>query len=227
MKKNLLFLIAFFVFAFSFATNVDAYCSTKKFNDMKAIAYKATVSYELKFDERHNSYFTLTVTNVDKSILVLFGGSYYEPVNGVVNIDSRLAGGTTYEVKLYGGYGTHCVEEYLYSKRITVPKYNKYSERDECIEYEEFPLCNKWYSGIIDNDNYFLSQLNEYIISLNKQDNDEIPVKDKNFFEKVIDFYMDHLAITLTITIIILLFIAYRIIVRLIRRKNRVKLNSK
>ncbi len=226
MKKNKLFLIAIFLFVFSFAIDVDAYCTTRRYSDMKAVAYKANVSYELKFDEFHHHYFELTVTDVDKTILVYFGGIYYEPVDGVVHIEARLSGGTTYEVQLFGGYGTHCVEEYLYAKRITVPKYNIYSERDECIEYEEFELCSKWYPGYIGGEDVFLDKLNEYVISLNKTEEETIKVKEKSFFEKVIDFYTDNLIFTLPITIIILLFIVYKIVVRIIRRRNRVKLNS-
>ena len=226
-RRSLLFIAIFiFIFTFGFVTKVEAFCSSKSYNDLKATAYKATVSYELKFDSRNNAFFQLVVQNVDKDILVLFGGHYYEPVDGIVRIDTIVAGGNTYEVMLYGGYDTYCNQEYLYTKRITVPKYNKYSERDECIEYEEFALCNKWYSGYISGEDEFLDRLNEYIISLNKTEKEEKPVKTKSFFQKVIDFYTNNLIITLPITIIIILFIVYRIVVKIIRRKNRIKLNS-
>ena len=226
MKKNILLLIVAFIFTFCFVTEVDAYCSTKKHNALKALAYKAELNYELKFDENHNHYFDITVNNVDKDLLIFFNGTIYEPKDGTVYLSTRLTGGLTYEIKLYGGYDTSCVEEYLYTKKITVPTYNKYSERDECIEYEEFQLCNKWYSGYISGEDEFLERLNDYILTLEKTEKEEVPVKEKNTFEKIIDFYVEHLIITLPITIIIVLLIVYKVVVKIIRRKRRIKLNS-
>lgn len=226
MKKNKVLIIAIFLLIFCFTTKVDALCSTKRYNNLKMIAYKAEPSYELKFDSNHRHYFEVTVNNVDKDILVNYNGAMYEPVDGVVKIGSKLSGGTSYEIKLYGGYNTHCIEEYLYTKKITIPKYNPYSEKDECIEYEEFPLCNKWYSGSIANEEEFMNQLNAYIISLRTDEKEEVPVKEKGLFEKIIDFYVNNLIITLPITILIVLFIVYKIVVKIIRRKRRIKLES-
>lgn len=224
MKKKILLIVSI-LFVFALSIKVNALCTSKRYSNLKMIAYKAEVSYELKFDENHNSYFLLTVNNVDDKILVMFNGAVYEPQNGVVNIATRLPGGQTYEVKLYGGYDTDCVEEYLYTKNITVPKYNKYSERDECIEYEEFYLCNKWYAGEITNEESFENELDTYIKSLNTNEKEEKPVKTKNIFEKVIDFYKDNIIFTLPITIIIVGFIGYKVVVKIIRRRKRVKLD--
>ena len=226
MKKNLLYTVVVFLFIFSFTIKVDAYCTSKRYSDLKAIAYKSEVNYELKFDEKHNHYFEVTLTNVDKDILVSYNGVMLEPVNGTVELENRFADGVTYDIKLYGGYYTHCVEEYLYTKKITLPKYNTYSERDECIEYEEFPLCGKWYKGNIVNEDDFLKQLNDYILSLQENEEEKKPIKSKDLFEKITNFYVNNIVFTLPITIILLLFVVYKIVVRIIRRKNRIKLND-
>ena len=222
-KKVFLFISLIFVFTLS--VKVDALCTSKRYSNLKMIAYKADVSYELKFDDNHNSYFLLTVNNVDDNILVKFNDVIYEPKNGTVEITSRLPGGETYEVKLYGGYDTYCVEEYLYSKNVTLPKYNKFSERDECIEYEEFYLCNKWYAGTIVDEESFENELDIYIKSLNIEEKEEKPTETKNFFEKIIDFYKDNLIFTLPITIIVIGFIGYKVVVKIIRRRKRIKLD--
>ena len=229
MKKKKIFLFVIFsiLFIFCLTIKVDALCTSKKFNDLKMTAYKSTVNYDLKFDEDHKYYFILTVSNVDKNILVQYNGRFYEPKNGVVEIDNKVFGGQTYEIFLYGGYNTACVEDYLYTKRITVPKYNIYSERDECIEYEEFNLCNKWYAGNIIDDEDFENQLDVYIKTLKKKNSKPIEKQNKNIFDSIIDFYTSNKIITVPITIIIILFVLYKIAIRIIRRKNRIKLNSK
>lgn len=204
----------------------EALCTSKKYSNLKMIAYKSEVSYELQFDSNHNYYYVLTVNNVDPSILVEFNGETYEPENGTVVIPAVVQGGSTYDVKLYGGYYTDCVEEYLYTKKVTLPKYNRYSERDECIEYEEFYMCNKWYGGEIQSDEVFEEELNKYKASLTEEEKEEKKEESKNIFEKIIDFYTNNKIITIPITVIIVGFILYKVVVSIIRRKNRVKLDE-
>lgn len=225
IKKSLLVIILL-VLVFGVTIKVDALCTSRKFSNLKMIAYKAEVSYELRFDNNHNYYYVLTVNNVDPNILVMFNGEIYETTTGTIEIPAIVTGGTTYDVKLYGGYETDCVEEYLYTKKISLPKYNRYSERDECIEYEEFYMCNKWYAGEIANDEVFEEELNKYKSSLVEKEPEEKEETKKNIIEKIIDFYTNNLIITLPITIAIGLFVIYRVIVILIRRKNRVKLDE-
>ena len=224
-REKIIISIIAFISVFLIGIKVEALCTSKKFSNLKMIAYKTEVSYELKFDNNHDAYFELTVNNVDSSLLVKFNGQLYKPENGTVKIPSRVSGGITYEIKLYGGYDTGCKEEYLYTKKITLPKYNKYSEREECIEYEEFAMCNKWYAKEIVNDEAFEEALNEYKNSLIVIEPEKEEKVEKNIIENIIDFYTEHIVITLPITIVICLFVVYKVVVIIIRRKNRVKLN--
>ncbi len=226
MKKSILVIFSI-IMILVVTVKVEAICTSRKYSNLKMTAYKSEVSYELKFDDQHNAYFEITVSNVDPSILVKFNGAIYEPVDGVVKIPTKLTGGLTYEVKLLGGYKTSCVEEYLYTKNITIPKYNAYSEREECIEYEEFYMCNKWYAGEIVDDTVFEIELEKYVQSLQKEEKKEEEKDRRNIIEKVIDFYKDHIEITLPITIIVIGFGLYKVVVKIIRRKNRIKLNQK
>ena len=225
-REKIIISIIVFISVFLIGIKVEALCTSKKFSNLKMTAYKTEVSYELKFDNNHNAYFELTVNNVDSSLLVKFNGQLYKPENGTVKIPSRVSGGITYEIKLYGGYDTGCKEEYLYTKKITLPKYNKYSEREECIEYEEFVMCNKWYAKEIVNDEAFEEELNKYKASLTEEEKEEKKEESKNIFEKIIEFYTDNKIITIPITIIIVGFILYKVVISIIRRKNRVKLDE-
>jgi len=227
IKRNILYLLVLIAITFGLTTKVDAICTSTRYNNLKKLAYKATVSYELKFDENHDHYFLLTVNNIDKDVYVRFEGRDYEANNGTLSIPYGVYGGETYEIMLYAGLDTDCKEEYLYTKKITLPRYNPYSEREECIEYEEFYLCDKWYPGYVTSEQTFLNELHSYIISLNGSKQDTSPKSGRNIFQIIIDFYKDNLIFTLPITIIILMFILYKIIVKIIRRRNRIKLNSK
>mgnify|MGYP003571466526 CR=1 FL=1 len=220
MKNKIIRLILIAFLFIIFSTNVSAYglCTSKKYSNLKSKAYKTEFSYELKFDENHNHYFEITVNNLDKDVILIFNGITYEAKdNGEpFTIETKLEDGLTYEFSLYGGYDTDCVEEFLYKKKLTIPKYNVYSERDECIEYEEFYMCNKWFQGEIPNDEYFKEKLNEYIESITPKKEEIKEEVQKNFYENIINFYTEHLVITLPITIIVLVLIFYKVIISII-----------
>ena len=196
MKKNKVITIFLFLFLFlPISVNAEGLCTSTKFNKLKKEAFEAQLVYELNFDKEHNSYFTVDVYNVGPDVMMIFNSNIYLPdKDGHIALESVLQGGGTYEFKFYGGYQTDCVEEYVYSKKLKIPKYNPYSEREECIEYEEFPLCNKWYKVDIDSPEYFEEQLENYISSLRKDEpKKEEEVIEKSIIEKIIDFYVKNI----------------------------------
>ncbi len=162
-----------------------------------------------------------------KNIILIEGTTVYEYEN--VGSDFTLTypyeGGENVKFYLYGGYDTDCVEEFLYSKELSIPKYNMYSERDECLGYEEFDLCNKWYQGDILNDEYFLEKLEEYKESIKPVEEPEEKVEEKTLLQQVIDFYIENIIFTLPVTIILVSGIIFLIIRSIRRRKERVKLD--
>ena len=230
--KNKVFvflLLSIFIFIQSIL-KVDAanICTQTIYNELKRDAYKVSLSWELKFDEKNNGYFEVTVSNMNSNILLVFAGMTYEieEQNETFKINSPLLGGKTYEFEFYGGYNSPCTEEYIYTKYLTLPNYNSYSELEECIEYEEFPLCNKWYDGVIESKEYFYSKLEEYIESLKSEDNPEKPkTEEKNIFEKIIDFYFENIIITLPTTILFLVFIIIINILKVKKAKQRIKID--
>ena len=223
MKKS--FIVILFAMLFLQGTyNVDAsgICSQSIYNNLKREAYNVSFGWELKFDEKHNSYFEVTVSNMNKNILLIFAGETYEVTDSKPFIlKTPLEGGKKYEFKFYGGYDNPCVEEYVYTKYLELPKYNKYSELEECIEYEEFALCNKWYEGEIKNETYFKEKLEEYKKSLEKPEEKPPVEKEKNIFEKIIDFYLDNIMFTLPITVIFVVVIAVFVVIKIRKSRNR------
>ncbi len=225
MKKNKL-LIFVSLLLFFMSTKVDALCTSKELSKLKVEAFEANIVYDLKFDKNHNSYFNINIYNVSKNVMVIFNSNTYLPdSNGQIKLETALQGGDTYEFKFYGGYDTKCAEEFIYLKRVNIPKYNSYSENEQCIEYEEFPLCNKWYQGDIPNIEFFNSKLEAYIASLKKEEppKEEIVIE-KSIMDKIIDFYVDHIIICLPITIIICLGLIVFVVRKISRRRKRIKL---
>ena len=227
MKKILILSLLFFPLIS--IINVDAanICTATKYNELKREAYKVELTWDLKFDDAHNHYFEVTVANMNKDVLLKFGDAVYEANDDGSQfiINTVLEGGNTYEFKFYGGYDNPCVEEYIYTKELTLPKYNKYNELEECIEYEEFPLCNKWYPGDIKDKDYFLEQLEIYKKSLEKPEEPKPVVENKNIFQKIWDFYINNIKITFPITMLIILSIIILVIIKIRKKKKKIKIN--
>lgn len=161
-----------FIFILLITCNTDSVfaanlCTKEKYNDLKEKAAEIEIKWELKYDDENNFYFETVVSNIDENLILFFGGIYYEPENGSIEVLTPLEGGNTYQFKFYGGYNHPCVEEYVYTKNLTIPKYNKYSELEACSEYSEWDLCDKWYSGEIENINDFYNKLEEYKQKIN------------------------------------------------------------
>ena len=227
-KKIIYFIILFFIFNLENVNAARELCTTDVFSNMRAKAYKTTFSYELKFDSVGAAYFEIYYYNLNEGIEIHYGENVYKysenDSNGVINTLFQNTG-ETYEFELYSEYGYPCVGELLYTKKVTLPKYNKYSELEPCIEYEEFPLCNKWYKGEIVNEDYFYEKLNEYIDNL-KENVDEKPIiKNETFIQKILRLYIENLIITLPITILIFIFILFKVIKNIIRKRNRIKID--
>ncbi len=227
MKNKILLLFVFLLLIIPSTVNAEL-CTSKKYGDLKRKAYNAQISWELKFDESNTAYFEATVFNLDKDIILIFNDANYEADSeGKVYIPTLLDDGQTYEFKFYGGYDSACVEEYLYTRKVDIPKFNYYSQREECIEYEEFPLCGKYYKGEIPSDEYFSKELEKYINSLKPTPEPEEEEEELGLFEKIIDFYVEHLIFTVPTTALIILAVVVIIIRKTIRKKNRVKLDLK
>ncbi len=202
-------------------------CTSDVLSEMRAKAYKTTFSYELKFDSENVAYFEISYANLSEGIEIRYGENVYsyDEKNPTGTIKTSFPNtGETYDIGLYAEYGYPCVGELLYTKKVTLPKYNKYSELEDCIEYEEFPLCNKWYSGEIENEDYFYSKLEEYVRSLIPEEEEEEEKKEESFIQKLVRLYIENLMITLPLTLLLVAVIVIIIIRRMIRKKNRVKI---
>lgn len=173
-RKNIIFLVFLLMLSFTKVNAADL-CTSAKYSNLKKKAASIKSEWKLNFDEAHKAYFTLKLTNVDDDLLLKYNETVYKPKNGEITLNDMLDGGNTYALKIYGGYETSCVEEYIYTKNVKVPKYNYYSETDACKENPEFKLCDKFYDGTIENDTVFNKKLKEYL----KSDEHKKVVNDK------------------------------------------------
>ncbi len=229
MNKKVVLLLLFVIFIIP--NTVLAYripCTTKNLNKLKNAAYSVNITYDFKDGENNTHYFEIYVSGLTSGLEVRYGNMMvsYDANKDIQSITTNEGGNVTYNFDIYAAPGSACDGYKVLSKSITLPKYNVYSEREECVEYEEFRLCNKWSKENIPNGAYFDDELAKYKASLNKKSEDPDRPK-SNIFDKFIDFYLDNLYICIPITIVLAGALVFIIIRSIIRRKNRIKINIK
>lgn len=223
MKKRYLLLI---LFVFFMMPKVSAICTDKAYTDLQAKAYRTQLKWEFIKNEVGTKYFSVSLYNLDKEVMLKYDGIEYKNISGEnVQLSNYFYGGRAYVFKFYGNYKSQCPEEFLYQKTLEIPKYNDYSERKECIEFEEFPLCNKYYKGEILSEEYFLDMLEKYKKSIEPKIKEEIK-DNRNILEKFIDLYKENLIISVSSTILILGGATFMLVNSVIKRKNGIKLGS-
>lgn len=228
MKRVFKYTLFVFLLLFLFIPkNADArvVCTSGEQNKMKNKAYQVTLNYEFYKDENGSPYFLIVITNLQEGLEVKVDDVIIKYAEGKekYELERRYNSLTIVEAEIYAAYGAPCVGQKLYTKRITLPKYNYFSEMEECIEYEEFPLCNKWYQGKIENYSVFLEELEKYIESLKPKVEEPI-IEEKSFFEKIIDFYIDNIIYTGPITAIIVFGGGFIIVRNIQKKKKRIKI---
>lgn len=228
MKNRLKFILIVFALIFVLPLKVNAVgiCPAKQISKYRTDAQKIKFSYELYKVEEEQGLFYVTATNVNPNIVIEFEGIEYRASNDStsIKIEETFLQNREYKFNIRTNDDLDiCPRAYLTTKTIKTPKYNPYSELDVCIEYEEFPLCHKYYSGEIKDYNEFNTKLKEFI---NDTKSDIPPVKDdRNIFQILIDLYMDNIEISVAITTLIVLIILLHIGRKIYRKSKRIKID--
>ena len=179
-------------------------CGTQNMNALLGEIRNVKINYEFNNDKTKGRHFKIKISNLNENIVIkVLGMTYSYEQNGdsfyLINTIS-IKGGTI-PIEFYGGLSHPCVDQYITVKKITIPKYNIYSELDDCIEYEEFPLCDRFYDGEINGSEDFYKQLGEFKNSLNK----EIPDEQRSIFEIIKEFIEDNQLLCASILIIVII----------------------
>ena len=225
MKKRLLIVILFVMVLFLIPKNADAVgiCPAKQLSKLQTEALKVKVIYNQERSYEDVTMFRFSVLNLSDNLEFEFNGSKY---SGSKDTESILVNGlyednNEYSFKIYSKDLKVCGKAYLTTKKVTIPKYNIYSEYQECVEYEEFPLCDPWYDGEIKDSKDFLQQLGAYIESTKSKV--EEYKDERSIFQKIADWCSDNIEITVVIVTILVIAITIPIAIKINKIRKRVK----
>lgn len=226
MKRNILLKIVLILVAFFAFDNVYAEsCSTKELNTLKQLASNIKVSYELQddtYNESHTYYYVISFLNLsEKFYLQNHGGMIYDYDEMPSRKLENYGEGRTYSFNIYASDKTNCKGTKIVTKKVSLPYYNDYSQKEECKGNEEFELCQPYYSGVIESNDYFYQKLNEYKSKIN---NDNKKNEEMTALDRMINLYVNNLIVSIPITVVVIGGIITIGVVLVRRRSKKVKI---
>lgn len=201
-------------------------CTTQEKNTLIQLAHNVKIDYELSdYKKNGKRQFAVTISNLVDGMYVLYD-SYiyrYDKYNlGIAKVDNYFNSANTYIIGIYADYHSACPGEFLLNKTITIPKYNQYSERNECKGIESFKLCQRWYAESF-TEAEFKKQIEEYKNSLNSKVETHKKEQKQSIIEQFIKLYMNNIYISAGLTIVAgVIFVI--IIIKIAKRKNKIKI---
>lgn len=217
MKKILYAII--FIACFTFRiNNIYADELEKILEPYKKEAEKVTARHQL--DENYtdengnkkNGMFIIEINNLTENLKVKIDDGdfirYDKTDNGklILNgVESGIKKIYIYSVK---------VPTYLKTITVNIPKYNYYSEREECngISKEELDVCDKWYKYEL-NETTFLKKINEYKKTQEENKDNNNQSKIQIIFNNIVNFlksYFIYIIIFIVIVCSITIYITIR-----------------
>lgn len=223
--KIVMILFCFFVFINIDVVNAES-CSSKELNTLKQLASNIKFTYELHddtYNEAHTYYFDIYATNFSKEFYFKdLDGQKFMYMSTLEKDGIRelriIREGFLYSVDIYTSNATKCPNTKIMTKKMQIPYYNDYSQREECTGIEEFSLCQKYYDGYIPSDDYFLEQVNKYKNGEITKSNEE-----KGIIDIIVDFITGNLLLVIP-AIIVLIVIIIVVITKIRKSKKRVKI---
>ncbi len=224
-RKNVYLLILLMMLILApLKVNALPICTAKIKHEYIDLAAKIQFKYELvKTDTGY--YFNINASNVDKGLVIIYNGVEYYGIgkDNYITFEDHFMDNQSYKFQIVIAPGQTCADETATTKVVKIPKFNIYSMYDICVEYEEVPMCGRYYNGNFANYEEFQAKLHEYLDKIKNTGINEYK-DERNIIQKFIDFYVDHIELSVLITLIVVALVTYYIIRRLIRRKQRVKL---
>ena len=118
---------------------------------------------DIKIEHVHekDNLFKIKMSNIPKELIVVDDkdNQFTYNSNKTVTVNG-YEGGKTYKFNILPLY-YDCELSLSFTRSVTLPTYNKYSEKKDCKKYKDFELCDEFYDGKI-TDKVFNEQLKKY-----------------------------------------------------------------
>lgn len=224
---KLLLLLTLF---FCINIEVNAACDPNVLKDLKEIAKKVEFSYDYTVRTETNSDegtfiivdFDIMAVNLNENIKTLIIDDYYMDDYKEFKYNKSkqytlkgFSSGEKVNVTFKAWVNNECAGETVYTKTISLPYYNTFRDREECILYPDFKYCKDEIVNSLISNNMFMNEFEKY---LNNDKNDEVieenPKTEKNYSEYI----------GLAIIVIIIAMAIMLIVLKIVKERKKKEL---
>ena len=214
MKKIYIFLVFSFLLGYTKVLAECDYAEQARLNNLAGLVTSEYQTYEQTkeyYDEGFGETVTLSywygrinIYNITSDLYVEVEdlGTFYSNEDNVITIDTGL----TDEIREYSidilAVEPACDKDPIRTLHVTIPRLNPYSSYPQCLEYPDYYYCNKFVFLDEISESDFLAGINAYA-----KREDSINNNDKNFFDKILDFFKNYYVSIIIIIVVIIIFI--------------------
>lgn len=147
---------------------------------------------------------------------------YKDSQSGVIEFDWKdLDKVVNFTITVYSSTNTNCPNEEYRKINLTLPRYNKYSDRVNCINNESFYLCQKYITSTEEIDEAtFDEKLTAFINKTTEEENIRNEAN-KTWNEKVSDFIKENKVTIIVISTIIVIGGVVTTVIVIKKRRSR------
>lgn len=183
MKKVITFIVVMFLL--NIRVSAASLCSYQEQSELNSKAANIKASYEIIKEVTDNNddayadtvliedYLKVSIANVTEEFYVLVKNDYTKEQktytaksakDGIISFDWKNTDAVTnFTIQVYTTNKVKCPDERIKTIYLTVPRYNKFSNRDICLEHTDFYLCQEYVTFAEIDNIKFTEQMVKYL----------------------------------------------------------------
>ena len=157
MENRVRYLLFFVFCMFLYPLVTEAECSYERISELSKMASNVQLSYT--YELKQTIEYDVHITNLTNDLYAMdnegnaISGNSDVSLHFVYDERKLFSPGEAISYRFYSN-DVNCKDEYLMTKYITLPKYNRFALSDECKKYPGFKYCSLWDYTDLDLDTF-------------------------------------------------------------------------
>lgn len=186
--KKILFIISLLLLPLN--VNAETYCDAEDRAALMPFINNVNINYATEINDDDTVVYTIMINNLTSDMIL-----YDEKTKKIYKNFNTQNSELNIKVTEFGTYkfsilSLKCKEQFA-EKSITLPNYNKYYKRNECIDLSNYPICKRW-SNYVATEEEFLEDIKDLRDEIDEKNKENKKENEKELIEKIKKFFIDY-----------------------------------